>query len=156
MVMFRGLLAHRGPSPGATAVIDYAAQAKPVRFESAGASTLHTHLLVLIQVMRRRRKAWKFDRQRCADYTAIAGTFCRSVGARSTTQPWRAGPLTPTLFYLGLSNIATTRRLFLQMFSHPLLTPQKVYYSPVDDVVTISHRLAPLLFSRNLAAPSHG
>ncbi len=39
--MFRGQLAHRGPSPGVAAYIDFAAQAMPVWFDSAGASALH-------------------------------------------------------------------------------------------------------------------
>ncbi len=40
MVLFR--LSHEVPSPGVTAFICFAAQAKPIRFESAGAPALHT------------------------------------------------------------------------------------------------------------------
>ncbi len=59
MLLFRGLFAHRGPQFLRDAVIGFAAQAKPVRFESAGASTLHTleaSLLVLIRVTQGERK----------------------------------------------------------------------------------------------------
>ncbi len=45
------------PSPGVAVCIAYAAQAKHARFESAGASALHTpSILVLVHVTRRGRK----------------------------------------------------------------------------------------------------
>ncbi len=101
MVMFRGLLAYRGPSSGVAAFIGFAAQGKPVRFESAEGCALHTpSLLVLIQVARRGRKGYEFDRQRCADYTAICLTILE-VSRCSTYYPalWRAEPLTPNRSY---------------------------------------------------------
>ncbi len=38
------------PGPGVMAFIDFAAQAKPVRFESAGAASLHTLLVGDLEV----------------------------------------------------------------------------------------------------------
>ncbi len=50
------------PSRNAAAFSPFAAQAKPVRFVSAGASALHTlPFLVLIQGARRGRKGQEFD-----------------------------------------------------------------------------------------------
>ncbi len=45
-------------------------------------------VLVLILVTRQGRKGKEYDRQR-------RGQFCRSVGAKSTTQHGRADPLSP-------------------------------------------------------------
>ncbi len=65
-----------------------ALQLKPIwlaRFESTGASVFTPlSVLVLIQMKRRGRRGEEFERQRCADYTAIC------------LQPWHADPLTPT------------------------------------------------------------
>ncbi len=48
MMMFRGYVPRTEvPSPGIAAFIGFAAQAKPIRLESAGASALHTLLIGL-------------------------------------------------------------------------------------------------------------
>ncbi len=73
MVLFR--LAHEVSNPSFAAFINFAAQAKPVRLESAGASSLHAPLLALSQVTRRGRKGYELDRQRPADYTSIFWTI---------------------------------------------------------------------------------
>ncbi len=40
-----------------------------------------------------------------ANYTAIFGQFCMSVAVSSTTQPWRAVPLTPKGWVVARSGI---------------------------------------------------
>ncbi len=69
-------------------------QAKPVQFESAGASDLHI-------------LSFGFNPGDARDMNLIGrgvlitqpfvGPFSRSVGTQSTTQPRRADPLTPTI-----------------------------------------------------------
>ncbi len=86
-----GAVSWAAPSPGVAAFISFVAQAKPVRFESAGASALHT-------------PTFGFNPGDASDGSLIdrsvlitppfVGPFCRSVGAQSATQPWRADPLT--------------------------------------------------------------
>ncbi len=79
----------RALDPGVAAFVGFAAQAKLVGFESAGASTLHTpSLLVLIQVKRRVCKGWELDR--FADLHLLG----HQVGAHSTAQPLYTNPLT--------------------------------------------------------------
>ncbi len=63
------------PSHCVAAFISSAAEAKPPRFDSAGAPALHTLLLVLIEGAWWGRKGYELDRQTCAGYTAIYWTI---------------------------------------------------------------------------------
>ncbi len=72
-------------SPGVAAFIGFAAQAKPVRFEGAGASTLHTPLPFGFGPGDARDRSL-IDRGELTT-PSFVGPFCRLVGARSTTQP---------------------------------------------------------------------
>ncbi len=63
-------------SPGFTAFIGFAAQAKLAKFESTRAPALHKpSFLGSIIVTRRGHKAYELDRQSCADYIAILATL---------------------------------------------------------------------------------
>ncbi len=69
----------RSPSPSAAAFIGFAAQAKPVRFGSAGTSPLHTLPFGFNQGdAGGGRKGYEFDRQRC---TITTLSFGRQVDA---------------------------------------------------------------------------
>ncbi len=67
-----------GPSPGVAAFIGFIVQAKPLRFESAGASALRT-------------VTFSFNPGDATDMSLIVRgaltKFCSSVGAQSTAQP---------------------------------------------------------------------
>ncbi len=61
----------------------------PVRFESAGASALHTPLPFGFNPWDAR------DRSLICRGVLVTQPFRRPVGAQSTTQPWRVDPLIP-------------------------------------------------------------
>ncbi len=74
-------------SPSVAAFISFVAQAKHVRFESAGTSALHTLPFGFNPGDARDRG---FIGRGVLIAPPFIGQFCRSMGAQSTTQPWSA------------------------------------------------------------------
>ncbi len=86
------------------AFIGFAAQAKPARFDSAGALALYRPSpLVLTRVTQRRRNKLEFDRQRCGAYAPLIGCD------QSTGKPRPTDPVTSFLVIEGDKGITYSK-----------------------------------------------